>query len=120
MCLCLCCQGPRITIWKIYWCVGSVAAIFQNGRHEFSMSHISANNIDRKLIIVSMSMFSESMNANVAIILVCGGCGSQFQNGRHEFSISHILANNEDRNLMLVSISMFSGSKKPNRINIIC
>ena len=67
-----------------------------------------------------MSMFSESRNANVAIILVCGGCGSHFQNGRHEFSMSHILANNGDRNLMLVSISMFSGSKKPNRINIIC
>ena len=67
-----------------------------------------------------MSMFSESRNANVAIILVCGGCGSHFQNGRHEFSMSHILANNGDRNLMLVSISMFSGSKKPNRINITC
>ena len=84
------------------------------------MSHISANTIDRKLIIVSMSMFSESRYANVAIILVCGGCGSHFQNGRHEFSMSHILANNGDRNLMLVSISMFSGSKKPNRIHIIC
>ena len=92
---------------------------FQNGRHEFSMSHISANNIDRKLIIVSMSMFSESRNVNVAIILVCGGCGSHFQNGRHEFAMSHILANNGDRNVMLVSISMFSGSNKPNRINII-
>ena len=43
---------------------------FSNGHHEFSMSHISANNIDRKLIIVSMSMFSESRNPNVAIILV--------------------------------------------------
>ena len=81
------------------------------------MSHISANNIDRKLIIVSMSLLSESMNANVAIILVCG---SHFQNGLHEFSMSHILANNGDRNLMLMSISMFSGSKKPNTINIIC
>ena len=44
----------------------------------FSMSHISANNIDRKLIIVSMSMFSESTNAPVAIILLYGGCGSHF------------------------------------------
>ena len=74
------------------------------------MSHISANNIDRKLIIVSMSMFSGSRNPNIAIILVCGGCGSHFQNGRCEFSMSHISANNGDINLMLVSISMFSGS----------
>ena len=33
------------------------------------MSDISANNIDRKLIIVSMSMFSGSRNSNMAIIL---------------------------------------------------
>ena len=33
------------------------------------MSHISANNLDRKIIIVSMSMFSGSMNSNMAIIL---------------------------------------------------
>ena len=99
---------------------GVCGSHFQNGRHEFSMSHVSANNIDRKLIIVYMSMFSESRNANVAIILVCGGCCSHFQNGGHEFSMSHISSNNGDRNLMLVSISMFSGTKKPNRINITC
>ena len=75
------------------------------------MSDISANNTDRKLIIVSISMLSESRNPNVAIILVCGGCGSHFQNGGHEFSMSHISSNNGDRNLMLVSISMLSGSK---------
>ena len=45
------------------------------------MSHISGNNIDKKLIIVSMSLFSGSRNPNMAIILVCGGCGSHFQNG---------------------------------------
>ena len=60
---------------------GGCGSHFQNGRHEFSMSHISANNIDRKLIIVSMSMFSRSRNPNMAILLVCGGCGSHFQNG---------------------------------------
>ena len=54
---------------------------FQNGLHEFSMSHISANNIDRKLIFVSMSLFSVSRNPNMAITLVCWGCGSHFQNG---------------------------------------
>ena len=32
------------------------------------MSHISANNIDRELIIVSMSKFSESRNPNVASV----------------------------------------------------
>ena len=62
---------------------GGGGSHFQNGGHEFSMFHISANNIDSKLIIVSMSMFSGSRNLNVAIILVCGGCGSHFQNGRH-------------------------------------
>ena len=74
------------------------------------MSHISANNIDRKLIIVSMSMFSGSMNSNMVIILACWVCSSHFQNGRCEFSMSHFSANDGDRNLMLVSISMLSGS----------
>ena len=92
---------------------------FQNGWHEFSMSHISANNIDRKLIIVSLPLFSGSQNLNMAIMLLCGGCGIHFQNGWHGFSMSHISANNGDRNLMLVSIFMFSGSEKPHRINII-
>ena len=34
---------------------------FQNGRCEFSMSHISANNGARNLILVSISMFSGSI-----------------------------------------------------------
>ena len=83
------------------------------------MSHISANNIDRKLIIVSMSMFSGSRNPNVTIIWVCGGCGSHFQNGRHEFSMSHISANNIDRKLILVYLSLLSGSQIQNMVNIL-
>ena len=74
------------------------------------MSHISANNIDRKLIFVSLSLFSGSQNTNMIIILVCGVCGSHFQNGRYKFAMSHISANNGGIHLMLVSISMFSGS----------
>ena len=62
------------------WSVGAVAAIFKMTDMIFSMSHISANKIDRKLIIVFMSMFSGSRNPNMAIILVCRGCGSHFQN----------------------------------------
>ena len=85
---------------------GGGGSHFQNGGHEFSMSHISANNIDSKLIIVSMSMFSGSGNPNVAIILVCGGCGGHFQNGRHEFLMYRISANNIDRKLMLVSLPL--------------
>ena len=84
------------------------------------MSHISANNIDRKLICGSLSLMSGPQNQNMVIILVCWVCVSHFQNGRCEFPMSQILANNGDRNVMLVSISMFSGSKKPNRITIIC
>ena len=42
---------------------------FQNGWHEFSMSHISANNIDRKLTFVSLSLFSGSHNQNMVNIL---------------------------------------------------
>ena len=110
-------RNPNMAI--ILVCVGC-GSHFQNGWHEFSMSHISANNIDRKLIIVSMSLFSGSQNPNMAIVLICGGCGSHFQNGWHEFSMSNISANNGDRNVMLVSIFMFSGSDKPNSINIIC
>ena len=83
------------------------------------MYHISANNIDMKLIIVSMPMFSESRNPNVAITLVCGGCGSQFQNGRHEFSMSHISANNIDMKLIFVSLSLISGPHNPNMVNIL-
>ena len=83
------------------------------------MSHISANNIDRKLIIVSMSKFSESRNPNVAIVLVCEGCGSHFQHGRHEFSMSHISANNIDRKLIFVSLSLMSGPQNPNMVIIL-
>ena len=83
------------------------------------MSHISANIIDRKLIIVSMSMFSELRNPIVAIILICGGCGSHFQNGRHEFSMSHISANNIDRKLFFVSLSLMSGPQHPNVVTIL-
>ena len=93
---------------------GGGGSHFQNGWHEFSMSHISANNVDNKLIIVSISMFSGSRNPNVAIIWVCGGCGSHFQNGRHEFSMSHISANNIDRKLICVSFSLLSESQNPN------
>ena len=104
----------------IIWVCGGCGSHFQNGRHDCSMSHISANNIDRKLIVVSLSLLSGSQNPNMVNILVCGVCGSHFQNGRHEFSMSHISANNIDRKLIIVSMSMFSGSKKPNRINLIC
>ena len=38
--------------------VGAVAAIFKNGRREFLMSHISANNIDGNFLMVSISMLS--------------------------------------------------------------
>ncbi len=93
---------------------GCCGSHFQNGWHEFSMSHISANyNIDRKLIIVSMSLFSGSHNPNMAIILVCGGCGSHFQNGWHAFSMSHISANIIDMKLILAPIYMFPGSRNP-------
>ena len=83
---------------------------------------MSANNIDRKLIIVSMSMFSGSMNPNIAITLVCGGCGSHFQNGLYEFSISHISAkNNIDRKLIIVSMFLLSRSRNPNMaIILVC
>ncbi len=89
---------------------GGGGSHFQNGRHEFSMSHISANNIDRKLIFVSLSLLSGPQNSTMVIILAYWVCGSHFQNGRCEFSMSHISANNGDRNLMLMWISMFSGS----------
>ena len=66
-----------------------------------------------------MSKFSESRNPNVAIILVCEGCGSHFQNGRHEFSMSHISANNIDRKLIFVSLSLMSGPQNPNMVIIL-
>ena len=65
----------------IIWVCGGCGSHFQNGRFECSMSHISANNIDRKLIFVSL--LSESQNPNMVNILVCGVCGSHFQNGLH-------------------------------------
>ena len=87
---------------------GGCGTHFQNGRHEFTMSHISANNIDKKLIFVSLSLLSGSHIQNMVNILVCGVSGSHFKNGRHEFSMSHISANNIDRKLIIVSMSMFS------------
>ena len=98
---------------------GGGGSHLKNGWHEYSMSDISANNIDRKLIIVSRSMFSGSRNPNLAIIWVCGGCGSHFRNGRHEFSMSHISANNIDRKLIFVFLSLLSGSQNPNMVNIL-
>ena len=84
------------------------------------MSHISANNIDRKLISVSIPMFSGSRNPIGPITCVCGGCGSHFQNGRHECSMSHISANNIDRKLIFVYLSLLSGSQNPNNmVNIL-
>ena len=85
------------------------------------MSHISANNVDRKFICVSLSLLSRSQNPNLVNILVCGVCGSHFQNGRHEFPMSHISANNIDRRLIIVSMSMFSESRNPNvAIVLVC
>ena len=55
----------------------------------------------------------------MAIILVCGGCGSHFQNGHHEFTMSHISANNIDRKLIFVSLSLLSGSQIQNMVNIL-
>ena len=101
-------RNPNVAIILV---CGGCGSHFQNGRHEFPMSLISANNIDRKLICVSLCLMSGHQNPNMIIILVCGVCGSHFQNGRCEFSMSLISANNGDKNLMLVSISMFSGSK---------
>ena len=89
---------------------GGCGCHFQNGRHEFTMSHISANTIDRKLIFVSLSLLSWSQIQNMVNILVCGVSGSHFKNGRHEFSMSHISANNIDRKLIIVSMSKFSES----------
>ena len=107
-------------MWQLYWSVGDVAAIFKMATmNQFTMSHISANYIDRKLFIVSMSKFSESRNPNVAVISVCGGCGSHFQNGRHEFSMSHISANNIDRKLIFVSLALMSGPQNPNMVIIL-
>ena len=85
------------------------------------MSHISANNIDRKLICVSLSLLSGSQIQNMANILVCGVSGSHFKNGRHEFSMSHISANNIDMKLIIVSMSKFSESRNPNvAIVLVC
>ena len=43
---------------------GDCGSHFQNGRCEFSMSHISANNRDRNLMLLSISMFSGSEKPN--------------------------------------------------------
>ena len=57
---------------------GGCDSNFQNGRHEFSMFHISANNIDMRLIIVSMSMFSWSRNPIMAIYIGMWGLWQPF------------------------------------------
>ena len=43
------------------------------------MCHISPNNIDRKLIIVSLSLFSASWNPNIVVIMVCGAMAAIFK-----------------------------------------
>ena len=84
------------------------------------MSHISVNNIDRKLICVSISSFSVSRNPMWQLHWSVGAVAAIFKMADTNFQMSDISANNEDRNLMLVSISMFSWSEKSNMINIIC
>ena len=89
---------------------GGCGGHFQNGHHEFSMSHISANNIDRKLICVSLCLISGPHNPNTFMvnILVCGVCGSHFQNGRCKLSMSLISANNGVKNFNVgVNIYVF-------------
>ena len=101
-------------MWQLYGSVVAVAAIFK-------MAHISANNIDMKLMFVSLSLLSESQNQNMVNILVCGVCGIHFQNGRHEFAMSQISANNIDMKLIIVSMSMFLESMNPNvAIILVC
>ena len=51
----------------------------QNGRHEFSMYHISANNKDRKLICVSLILLSEPQDSNMVIILACVSVAAIFK-----------------------------------------
>ena len=70
-------RNPNVAIILV---CGGCSSHFQNGRHEFSMSHISANNIDRKLIFMSLSLLSGPQNPNMVIMLACGVCGSHFQN----------------------------------------
>ena len=77
------------------------------------MSHISANNLDRKLIIVSMSLFSGTRNLNMANILVCGAVAAIFKMADVNFQMSHISANIIHRKLILASTSMFQGSRNP-------
>ena len=96
-------SGSRNPKGAIILDCGGCGSHFQNDRHEFSMTNISANNIDRKFICVSLSLLSRSQNENLVNILVCGVCGSHFQNGRHEFPMSHISANIIDRKLIIVS-----------------
>ena len=112
-------RNPKVAIVLV---CGGCGSHFQNGRHEFfSMSNISANNIDKKFICVSLSLMSMSQNPNLVNILVCGVCRSHFQNGRHEFPMSHISANNIDRKLIIVSMSMLSESRNPNvAIILVC
>ena len=53
---------------------GGCGSHFQNGWHEFSMSHISANNGDRNLMLVAICMFSRSDKPN-RIHIICQSLG---------------------------------------------
>ena len=49
------------------------------------MSNISANNIDRKLICVSLSLLSGSQNPNMVIILGCGSVAATLKMADENF-----------------------------------
>ena len=57
-------------MWQLRWSAGAVAAIFKMADKNFQMSDISANNEDRNLMLVSISMFSWSEKPNM-INIIC-------------------------------------------------
>ena len=60
----------------------AVASIFKMADTDFQLSDISANNEDRNLMLVSISMFSSSEKPNM-IHIICQSLVFSSQNGCH-------------------------------------
>ena len=85
---------------------GVCGSHFQNGRCKFPMFHISANNGDRNLMLVSISMFSGSDKPN-RINIICQSL-VVFQNGCHFNKCCNYITQNNYMFLFVVSAVVYS------------
>ena len=100
LCQCRCFQCHGLQIWQLHWSVVAVAAIFKMADTNFQMSDISANNEDRNLMLVSISMFSWSEKPNMINII----CQSLFFFFKMAATLINVAITSTQNNYMFVVV----------------